>query len=59
MIEKQGKELASAELERARQARLDKLNKISEYWKRRRLEAQMEVVRGGISILNLSTDWLE
>ena len=31
MIEKQGKELANAELEQARQARLDKLNKISEY----------------------------
>ena len=44
MIEKQDKELASAELERERQARLYKLNKIFEYWNRRRLEA----VRGGI-----------
>ena len=59
IIEKQGKEIANAELELARQVRMDKRNKISEYWNKRRLDAQMEAVRGGISILNLSTDWLE
>jgi hypothetical protein len=32
---------------------------IRKYWKVRREEAQLEAVRGQISILNLSNEWLD
>ena len=35
------------------------MEKVQEYWGRRRLEAQVEAGRGEISILNLSNDWLD
>ena len=58
-MEEQEKEIAPTNLERARLSRMEKLTKISEYWSKKRMEAKLEAVRGGISILNLTTDWLE
>ena len=59
LIEEQEKEIALASLEQARLSRMEKLSKISDYWSKKRMEAKLEAVRGGISILNLTTDWLE
>ena len=59
LMEEQEKEIALADLEQARLSRMEKLSRISDYWSKKRMEAKLEAVRGGISILNLTTDWLE
>ena len=59
MMEEYGQELARARHEQVRKDKLEKLDSIKKYSSKRRLEAAMEAVREGMSILNLSEDWLE
>ena len=48
MIENQGREIAEVERAQIRRERLAKMEKVKEYWGRRRLEAQVEAGRGQI-----------
>ena len=59
MIEDQGKKIAEVAKEGKRKERLDRNEKLRKYWKVKREEAQLEAVRGQISILNLSNEWLD
>ena len=59
MMEDQGKKIAEVAKEGKRKERLDRNEKLRKYWKGKREEAQLEAVRGQISILNLSNEWLD
>ena len=59
LIEEQEKKIAGVTKEEKRKERLDRNEKLRKYWKVKREEAQLESVRGQISILNLSNEWLD
>ena len=50
--------MARARQEQVRKYKLEKLDSNKKYWSKRRLDTHLEAVMEGVSILNLSEDWL-
>ena len=59
MIDEQRRNIAEIAKEKKRKERFDRNEKVRKYWMGKREETQLEAVRGQISILNLSNEWLD
>jgi hypothetical protein len=57
-MEEYGQELARIRQEQVRKYKLEKLDSNKKYWSKRRMDTHLEAVMEGLSIQNLSEDWL-